>query len=128
MTDAPFSYSTKIDGDIYSLRSKEGETQEQFLGRALLFKSILPKPSAPKAETGGTPERKPSGTEKSFGVVSIKLAAGGDHPRWVVKGGSFTKYGVTAWPEVLEAAGIAEKLDPLKDNTPSGKWTDRKST
>ena len=49
-------------------------------------------------------------------------AAGGEHPRWVVKGGNFLKYGVTCWPEVLEAAGIAEKLDPLKENTPRGLW------
>jgi len=51
-----------------------------------------------------------------------KLAAGGDHPRWVVKGGNFKKFGVTCWPETLEAAGVAEKLDPLKDNKPKGDW------
>lgn len=40
----------------------------------------------------------------------------------MVKGGNFLKYGVTSWPETLEAAGIADKLDPLKENTPSGHW------
>lgn len=58
----------------------------------------------------------------AFEVESIKLAAGGDHPRWVVKGGKFKKFGVTCWPETLEAAGIAVKLDPLKDNKPRGHW------
>jgi len=59
---------------------------------------------------------------KSFEVESIKLAAGGDHPRWVVRGGKFVKYGVTCWPETLHAAGMADKLDPLKDNKPKGRW------
>jgi len=54
-------------------------------------------------------------------VQSIKLASGGENPRWVVKGGKFTKYGITCWPEVLEKAGL--KLDPMKENTPTGKWT-----
>jgi len=58
---------------------------------------------------------------KTFEVASIKLAAGGDHPRWVVKGGNFKKFGVTCWPETLETAGL-EKLDPLKENRPKGKW------
>jgi hypothetical protein len=39
-----------------------------------------------------------------------------------VKGGNFLKYGVTCWPETLEAAGIADKLDPLKENEPSESW------
>jgi hypothetical protein len=40
----------------------------------------------------------------------------------VVKGGKFKKFGVTCWPETLEAAGIAEKMDPLKENKPKGNW------
>ncbi len=30
----------------------------------------------------------------------------GKQPLWKVKGGKFTEYGVTIWPEVLEAAGL----------------------
>src|SRR5690606_30826404 len=59
----------------------------------------------------------------SFPVESIQLASGGEHPRWVVKGGNFKKFGVTCWPEVLESAGILNKLDPLKENKPQGNWT-----
>ena len=55
-------------------------------------------------------------------VSNIKLASGGEHPRWVVQGGNFTKFGITCWPEVLEDAGIAEHLDPLTDNLPEGQW------
>jgi len=59
---------------------------------------------------------------KEFEIQSIQLAAGGEHPRWVVKGGKFKKFGVTCWPETLEAAGIADKLNPLKENKPRGHW------
>ncbi|MCL5429286.1 MAG: hypothetical protein M1347_05735 [Chloroflexi bacterium] len=62
---------------------------------------------------------------KTFELESIQLAAGGEHPRWVVKGGKFKKFGVTCWPETLEAAGIAEALDPLKENKPKGHWVAR---
>ena len=55
-------------------------------------------------------------------VSNIKLASGGDHPRWVVQGGNFTKYGITCWPEVLEEAGLTDKLNPLTDNLPEGQW------
>ena len=37
----------------------------------------------------------------------------GKQPLWKVKGGKYTEYGVTIWPEVLEAAGLAEQ-DPLQ--------------
>lgn len=63
--------------------------------------------------------------QKTFELESIQLASGGDHPRWVVKGGNFKKFGVTCWPEVLDAAGIAERLDPMKENKPKGRWLAR---
>jgi hypothetical protein len=63
-----------------------------------------------------------SGPGGTFAVENIKLASGGEHPRWVVQGGNFKKYGVTCWPETLKEAGILEKLDPMKDNPPSGNW------
>ena len=55
-------------------------------------------------------------------VSNIKLASGGEHPRWVVQGGNFMKFGITCWPEVLKAAGLEDKLDPLSDNLPEGQW------
>ena len=58
----------------------------------------------------------------SIEVETISLASGGDHPRWVVKGKPFSKFGITCWPETLTAAGILEHLDPLTDNTPGKKW------
>ena len=76
-------------------------------------------------ESASSPQAAENRDGKAFEVDSIKLAAGGDHPRWVVKGGNFKKFGVTCWPETLQAAGIVAKLDPLKDNKPRGRWMAR---
>ena len=72
--------------------------------------------SKPEAQTGNYPG-------DTFTVENIKLASGGEHPRWVVQGGNFRQYGVTCWPETLKEAGILDHLDPLKDNNPQGTWT-----
>lgn len=57
-----------------------------------------------------------AGATKQIPVDAIKLATRSEKPetdRWVVIGGNFKQYGITVWPEVLEAAGI--KVDKLKD-------------
>lgn len=123
--------------DQFTLRQTDEQSDKEFVERVRQFVKLL-------AENGWTEwEAEPDGSEagahgirrsgereeeansrngKFFEVESIKLAAGGEHPRWVVKGGNFKKFGVTCWPETLEAAGIGEKLDPLKDNKPKGNW------
>ena len=116
--------------DQFTLRQSEQQSDKEFLTRVKLFVQLLadngwtqwhtPQPSSDQAASNDQTNEARNG--KSFEVESIKLAAGGDHPRWVVKGGNFKKFGVTCWPETLEAAGVAEKLDPLKDNKPKGDW------
>ena len=39
----------------------------------------------------------------------------GDKVYWKVQGGKFSQYGVTIWPEVLEAAGFAADQDPTQE-------------
>ncbi|MEX2162305.1 MAG: hypothetical protein WD751_10385 [Anaerolineales bacterium] len=134
--------------DQFTLRQADNQADKEFVARVQLFVRLLEENgwtewngveggeqlanghSGAEAETrnGKTLTRsiEQSSEQRSgqaFEVESIKLAAGGDHPRWVVKGGNFKKFGVTCWPETLEAAGVAEKLDPLKDNKPKGSWT-----
>jgi hypothetical protein len=129
--------------DQFTLRQSEEQSDKDFVLRVRSFVKLLAEngwtewyaaeneSSSPreldkaKLQEGGENgdgQKSVSRNGKSFEVESIKLAAGGDHPRWVVKGGNFKKFGVTCWPETLEAAGIAEKLDPLKDNKPKGNW------
>lgn len=121
----------------FTLRQADEQSDKDFVVRVRSFVKLL-------ADNGWTEWLRPESTDalenekeetlsprndshqttrngKMFEVESIKLAAGGDHPRWVVKGGNFKKFGVTCWPEMLEAAGL-EKLDPLKENKPKGKW------
>lgn len=115
--------------DQFTLRQADEQSDKDFVLRARNFVKLLADNGWSEwySEEGevGSPEadqRNEGNNGKSFEVATIKLAAGGDHPRWVVKGGNFIKYGVTCWPETLDAAGIAEKLDPLKDNKPKGQW------
>lgn len=129
--------------DQFTLRQVDEQSDKDFVARVRTFVKLLADNGwtewyAADNESGspqefdkvkfqedsenGDGQESESRNSKSFEVATIKLAAGGDHPRWVVKGGKFIKYGVTCWPETLEAAGIAEKLDPLKDNKPKGRW------
>lgn len=116
--------------DQFTLRQADEQSDKDFILRVRSFVKLLIEQgwtewSAGEEASATAAERQSRETENSFPVESIKLAAGGDHPRWVVKGGNFMKFGVTCWPETLEAAGIAEKLDPLKDNKPKGRWVAR---
>jgi hypothetical protein len=116
--------------DQFTLRQAEDQADKDFVLRVRNFVKLLAENGwtewyAEEGQAEAAEPRKANGNGsngKTFEVESIKLAAGGDHPRWVVKGGNFKKFGVTCWPETLEAAGIAEKLDPLKDNKPKGNW------
>ena len=117
--------------DQFTLRQTDDQSDKDFVARVNQFVALLAANGWTEWEHGGQVESEPGGrmadesesrNGKTFEVESIKLAAGGDNPRWVVKGGNFKKFGVTCWPETLEAAGVAEKLDPLKDNKPKGNW------
>jgi hypothetical protein len=117
--------------DQFTLRQVDEQSDKDFVLRVGSFVKLLAEngwtewyAEEGEIETQEAEQRSDSsnGNGKTFEVATIKLAAGGDHPRWVVKGGNFIKYGVTCWPETLDAAGIAEKLDPLKDNKPKGQW------
>lgn len=120
--ESRMQWSMKLDnGEIWVLRADASETEDAFLDRVASMRAKISAKFPPAAADPKyvAPSHKGVG---QFPVESIQLASGGEHPRWVVKGGNFKKFGVTCWPEVLEAAGILSKLDPLKENTPSGSW------
>lgn len=114
--------------DQFTLRQAEDQSDQDFIARVKQFRALLAANGWSEWAADGAPggdETARSGESrngKTFEIESIKLAAGGENPRWVVRGGKFKKFGVTCWPETLEAAGVAEKLDPLKDNKPKGNW------
>lgn len=119
--------------DQFTLRQADNQSDKEFIARVRQFVKLLGENGWAEwngsDEQHGSAESAPAaangnghGGEKSFELESIQLAAGGEHPRWVVKGGKFKKFGVTCWPETLQAAGIADKMDPLKENKPKGNW------
>lgn len=112
--------------ETFTLRKIPNSPDSEFINRVKIFKEQLEKAGYSLKQREAAPVAKPSapvGGEKSFPVEAVKLASGGEHPRWVVMGGNFKKFGVTAWPEVLEAAGMLEHLDPMKENKPQASWT-----
>lgn len=131
--------------DQFTLRQSDEQSDKEFILRvrnftkllaeqgwtpweaAVVDSTVVAERAADAAHNGRAAKAAQSGSaaQKSFELESIQLAAGGEHPRWVVKGGNFKKFGVTCWPEVLDAAGIAEKLDPMKENKPKGRWQAR---
>ncbi|QYK51491.1 MAG: hypothetical protein KF701_03125 [Anaerolineales bacterium] len=124
--------------DQFTLRQPDEQSDKDFILRVRSFTKLLAEQgwtpweaaavadtSSPLPSTAEGNGRGASAAQKAFELESIQLAAGGEHPRWVVKGGNFKKFGVTCWPEVLEAAGIAEKLDPMRENKPTGRWLAR---
>lgn len=125
------------DGNKHSwtLRQEDNQSDADFIKRVRNFEKELglagymsaavqmPKAAPAQPAPKGSYETAVKTELKSVEVKSIALASGGEHPRWLVRGGPFVKFGITAWPEVLERAGIINQLDPMKENEPGGKWT-----
>lgn len=58
-----------------------------------------------------------------FAAESLTATVDDGKAYWKVKGGSYQKFGVIVWPEVLEAAGFdVDNLNPLKPVDLTG-WT-----
>ncbi len=103
-----------VRGDTYEEFKNNWENMDAWLvmkGFGVWVKYVHSEPSNGTPNTSG---------EKFIPVESISFSGGGDHPRWMVKGGVFTKYGIVMWPEVLEPTGL--NLDFEKENIPDGKW------
>lgn len=73
--------------------------------------ALAPMPPAPATQATFEPGSKANLLE--FDAVSLDGSMNKGKTYWKVKGGQFSKYGVTVWPEVLEAAGFdIAHLDP----------------
>jgi len=114
MTEKNFSFNTRVGDDQYTIR---GDTFEEFWKNYDEQMAEISKrfPQNPPQPSNG---QQAPGEPLFIEVENIKLASGGDNPRWVVQGGNFKQYGITCWPEVLEEADLLQYLDPMKDNPP----------
>lgn len=101
------------------------ESRQEFIALALAAGWAAPdkaKPSAMPAKTNGASKptqaaarpgqsQKPQGATLTFPAADLVGTVDGGKQYWKVKGGRFTQYGVTVWPEVLEASGF-DDLEP----------------
>lgn len=106
----------------FTLRRVDEQSDLEFIGRVKNFCIDLRNEGFYPVYGTPPPAKADDGELESIEVDSITLASGGEHPRWVVRGGWATKHGITCWPEVLKDAGILEGLDPMQENKPKGKW------
>src|SRR3990167_9645072 len=114
-----FQWSVKLDnGEIYLVRANE---EIELISKVSSLRDYLSTQlPAPRAQAKGVPAvyspSEPDQELESIEIDSISLASGGEHPRWVVKGGWATQYGITCWPETLQHVGLLATLDPMKEN------------
>lgn len=62
----------------------------------------------------------PAAPATSFAVSEISATVADGKVYWRVKGGEFQKWGVIVYSEVLDAAGLTERMNPLKPFAEAG--------
>ncbi len=90
-------------------------------GRDVATMPAVPSRPQPQSVTPATPPAAPPMAEDTFQCATLSASITDGKIYWKVKGGRFSQYGVTVWPEVLEAAGFTN-LDPLTPYNLAG-WT-----
>jgi len=119
----------------FTVRQADGEGDVNYVMRVKEFKKELEKQgwlslhaSVPFVSANAAPPPKvysPANPNEPLQHIEVdKIVFGGTgkdgkHPSWRVFGGFAKQFGIVAWPEVIEAAGL--KLDPMGENLmPSG--------
>lgn len=118
LTKTGYNLQITLRGDDeFALLDRFGELVKRFNELQITPKAVG---QQPKSSVIGAPSVyspiDPNAPLESIEIDTIALASGGDHPRWVVRGGWAKEYGITCWPETLKAAGLLDKLDPMKEN------------
>ena len=100
-------------GDLVKVLEEKYYVTPKGKGNGSTNEKVVPVSQAtlPPAEPVRVPDE-----EQGTQVFDAELLVGstsGDKVYWKVQGGQFSQFGVTIWPEILEAAGIGD-LDPTK--------------
>lgn len=140
-TEAPASWNIKyrvngleemltLRGDSYAAIVADVDRAREYVATHSDKRGELPKVEAPSLpnpmnDGGDDPfsgsDAKPAqasgvSNDNSFTAEKLTGTVAEGKTYWKVKGGRFSQYGVTIWPEALQAAGIdSAKLDPLKE-------------
>ena len=109
---------TLRDADEYNLMERFGKLTVWLDEHHVTPKPVGAQPGAPKAEPAPA---QPEAEKANLGIghydgifdaneLTCKIEDGQTY--WKVRGGQFTKYGITVWPEVFKATGL--EFDPMK--------------
>ena len=133
LPEAPASVNFKgvTKGGFICQWTLRDDDEDVLLEKQILFMNKLseggvhPYPATRQPEGNGSPppasvpppaSDPPPQTQEDLFFEAESMAAtteSGKAPRWKVKGGKYMEWGVTIWPEVLEAAGFDPNgLDP----------------
>lgn len=96
-----------MDTYVDQRRAERGEAKGQPLPTGQPLPPIKPAPVAHAPQL------------LTFNCTSLGASVNDGKAYWKVKGGKFEKFGVTVWPEVLEAAGFID-LDPMQTYSLAG--------
>lgn len=134
-TEAPASWNIRYDnafgageqitlrGERYADIAADADTARRWVlehTRPVSGKAQEAQPAAP-APAGALPVAQAQSGGLSFAAKTLVGSVTEGKTYWKVKGGKFEKYGVTVWPEVLEAAGLTN-LNPMQAYDLNG-WT-----
>lgn len=118
MTEKNFQLSNKIGDAIWLVR---GDTLEEFMTHYHEMTEFLTSNFSPAPVVAPNVAQSNNGEVETDSIEVESIEFMGKN-RWVVKGGWATQYGITCWPEVLEAAGLLEHLDMNGENVPHKAW------
>jgi len=100
-----------VSFDTYVDQRKADRAAQNGNGAALPVSVVAP-PKAASQPAAKQPEQ--------FEASELVATINNGKAYWKVKGGKYTQYGVTVWPEVLQAAGFADDLDPMQTYSLNG--------
>lgn len=132
--EAVYSFSTTAlskDGlsGTWTIRARHGEDGKGFYHRVENFieyavkngwsvPSKIQLPAQPQANTQSTNAvSAPKATDEveTFNAQTLSATTADGKAYWKIKGGKYSKYGLTIWKEALEDAGFKfDELDPMK--------------
>lgn len=141
-TEAPASWNIRyrvngfdeqitLRGDTYAEIKPSIDKAREYV-RGIVKADPLPKAAADAINTDRetasqvsptatqTPAAPQNGNGQTFACTEMSAVVNAGKVRWIVKGGQFTKFGVTCWPEVLAKTGV--KFDPTEVYNMAG-WT-----
>ena len=127
----PKGYNLQItlrDDDEKNLLTRYGHLTVDLEEKGCQPKAIGKQPEASTAALPGIETQAPlpitettqphAAEELTFDATELACTMQDGKPYWKAKGGQFSRYGVSIWPEALAASGIdPDKMDPSKTYT-----------